>query len=319
MKILVAGASGALGRQLVPRLVAAGHEVTGTTRRDSRAGAIRELGATPAVLDALDASQVERVVAEAEPEVIVHELTSLSGPFQTRHIDRFFATTNRLRTEATEHLLAAGRAVGTRRFVAQSWAGWSPVRAGSRVKTEEDLFDPSPPAAVRPIFDSLRRLERTLADADWVEHVVLRYGALYGPDTSLGPDGEETEIVRARRFPVVGDGSGVWSFLHVGDAADATVLAVDKGHGVYNIVDDEPAPVAQWLPALAAAIGAKPPWRVPRWVGRLMAGEAAVIMMTESAGASNEKAKRELGWSPAHPSWRQGFAEVLRPRPGGMA
>jgi nucleoside-diphosphate-sugar epimerase len=311
MKVLVAGATGALGKQLVPRLVANGHEVAGSTRSSAKRLMLRDLGATPVILDALDPDSVARAVAEVEPDVIVHELTALAGSLDMRHFDRAFAETDRLRTEGTDHLLAAGRAVGVRRFVAQSYAGWPIARSGGPVKTEDDPFDPSPPDAMRRSLDAIRHLEHAVTGADWTEGVVLRYGGFYGPGTSFDLDGEHVELLRRRKFPVVGDGSGVWSFVHVEDAADATVAAVERGRrGVYNVVDDEPAPVAEWLPVAAAAVGARPPRRVPRWVGRLLAGEAATVMMTEVRGASNEKAKRELNWQPRHSSWREGFAEV---------
>jgi nucleoside-diphosphate-sugar epimerase len=312
MKVLVAGATGALGKQLVPRLVANGHEVVGITRSDSKLDALRDLGATGIVADVLDPAQVARAVAQAEPEVIIHQLTALNRPFDMRHLDRTFAMTNRLRTEATDHLLAAGRAVGTRRFVAQSFAGWPFARIGGLVKTEDDPLDPSPPDAMRETLDAIRHLEDAVTGADWLEGLALRYGGFYGPGTSLSPDGgAQVEMIRGRKFPVVGDGGGVWSFIHIEDAAEATVAAVTRGRpGVYNIVDDDPAPVAQWLPAAASAIGAPPPRHVPRWLGRIVAGEAATVMMTEVRGASNEKAKRELGWRPRHASWREGFAQV---------
>ena len=309
MKVLVAGATGALGKQLVPRLAAAGHEVTGMTRSESKRDALRALGAVPVVADALEPEDVARAVAEAEPEVIVHQLTALSGSLDMRHFDRDFALTNRLRTEGTDHLLAAGRAVGVRRFVAQSFAGWPYERSGGSVKTEDDPLDPEPVAAMRRSLEAIRRLEASVTGADWTEGVVLRYGGFYGPGTSLGTDGEHLEAIRRRRFPVVGDGAGVWSFVHIEDAADATVAAVEGGtRGIYNIVDDEPARVAEWLPVVASSLGARPPRRVPRRLGRLLAGEAVAVMMTEMRGASNAKAKRELGWKPGHPSWRQAMA-----------
>ena len=310
MEVFVAGATGALGRQLVPRLVASGHGVVGMTRSASKRAVLRNLGATPVVADALDAEQVAGAVAAAEPEVIVHELTALAGPLDLRHFDRDFAATNRLRTEGTDHLLAAGRAVGARRFVAQSFAGWPYARSAGAVKTEDDPLDPSPPAPMRRTLDAIRYLEEAVTGTDSIEGIVLRYGALYGPGTSLDGEGsEQVELIRKRKFPVVGDGRGVWSFVHVEDAADATVAAVERGQpGNYNIVDDEPAPVAEWLPALAAALHAKPPRRVPRWLGRLLAGEVATVMMTEVRGASNGKARRDLGWEPRHPSWREGLA-----------
>ena len=311
MKILVAGASGALGTQLVPRLVAAGYDVVGMTRSPGRRDAVAALGAPPVVADALDADAVARAVAEAEAEVIVHQLTALSGGLDLRHFDRSFAQTNRLRTEGTDHLLAAGRAVGVRRFVAQSYAGWPFARTGGPVKSEDDPLDPAPAPGMRETLAAIRHLEDAVIAAEWTEGIVLRYGGFYGPGTSMAADGEHLEQIRRRTFPVVGNGAGVWSFIHIGDAADATVAAVERGRrGIYNIVDDEPAPVAEWLPAVAGAVGAKPPHRVPRALGRLLAGEAAAIMMTEVRGASNAKAKRELGWRPVHASWREGYAEL---------
>jgi nucleoside-diphosphate-sugar epimerase len=311
MKILVAGATGALGKQLVPRLVANGHEVTGMTRHESKGNLVRELGATPVVADALEPEQVARAVAETEPDVIVHELTDLSKAIDFRHIGRSFAMTTRLRTEGTDHLLAAGRAVGVRRFVAQSFAGWPFARTDGPIKSEDDPLDPSPPEDMRTTLGAIRHLEEAVTGADWTEGIVLRYGGFYGPGTSLAADGgEQLEAIRKRKLPVVGDGGGVWSFVHVADAADATVAAIERGKpGIYNIVDDDPAPTAEWLPVAAAAIGAPPPRRVPRFVGRLLAGKAATVMMTEARGASNAKAKRELGWQPRHRGWREGFAE----------
>jgi nucleoside-diphosphate-sugar epimerase len=310
MKVFVAGATGAMGKQLVPRLVAAGHEVVGMAHSESRRAALSELGAVPVVADALDADQVAEAVADANPEVIVHELTAI-GPVDLRHMDRDFAPTNRLRIEGTDHLLSAGRAVGVRRFVAQSAVYGAYARTGGAVKTEEDPLDSSPPREGRESMAALRHLEEAVLAATWTEGIVLRYGAFYGPDTSLSAGGEQFELVRKRKFPLVGDGSGVWSFVHIADAAEATVAAVDHGSpGVYNIVDDDPAPVAEWLPALAQLLGAKQPMHVPRFVGRMFAGEVGAVFMTEIRGASNEKAKRELGWQPRHASWRQGFAEA---------
>jgi len=312
MKVLVAGASGALGKQLVPRLVADGHEVVGTTRSESKLGLLRELGATGVVADLLDPEQVARVVAEASPEVIIHQLTALNRPFDVKHFDRTFEETNRLRTEGTDHLLAAGHAVGVKRFIAQSYTSWPFARTGGAVKTEEDPLDPTPPKAMRKSLDAIRHVEDAVTGADWTEGIVLRYGGFYGPGTSLSREGgAQLEQIRQRKFPVVGDGGGVWSFVHIEDAAEATVAAVTRGRrGIYNIVDDDPAPVAEWLPVAARAVGAPAPRHVPRWLGRIAAGEAGVVMMTEVRGASNEKAKRELGWKPRHATWREGFAEV---------
>jgi nucleoside-diphosphate-sugar epimerase len=308
MKVLVAGATGAIGRRLVPRLVADGHEVVGTTRVAEKGRALAGLGATPMVMDALDAGDVARVVGRAEPEAIVHQATALAGSLDLRHFDRDFALTNRLRTEGTDHLLAAGRAVGVRRFVAQSYAGWPFARDGAPVKSEDDPLDPRPAPSMRATFDAIRHLEAAVTGATWTEGLVLRYGGFYGPGTSIDAGGEHVEMIRRRRFPVVGSGAGVWSFVHIDDAAEATALALTRGvPGIYNIVDDDPAPVAEWLPEIAAALGGKPPRHVPRWLGRALAGEAATVMMTEVRGASNAKARRELGWAPRHPSWRQGI------------
>ncbi len=309
MKVLVAGAAGAMGKQLLPRLAAGGHEVVGMTRSAGKTDLVCELGAEAVVADALDPEAVARAVAEAEPEAIVHELTALSGSLDLRHFDRAFEPTNRLRTEATDHLLSAGHAVGVRRFVAQSFAGWPYARSGGPVKGEGDPLDPEPVAPMRRSLEAIRHLEDAVTGADWTVGIVLRYGGFYGPGTSLAPGGENAEMIRRGKFPVVGDGAGVWSFVHIADAAEATVAALERGRpGIYNVVDDEPAPVREWLPAVASALGAKPPRHVPRWAGRLLAGEAAAVMMTEIRGASNQKAKRELGWQPRHPSWREGVA-----------
>ena len=309
MRVFVAGATGAIGKQLVPRLVEAGHEVHGMTRSASKEALLHELGAVPVVADALDPDQVAEAVARARPDVIVHQMTAI-GALDLRHFDRDFALTNHLRTEGTNHLLSAGQAVGVRRFVVQGVAGYGAyARTGGPVKSEEDPLDPMPAPQMRETLAAIHHLEEAVLDARWTEGIVLRYGAFYGPGTSLAPGAEQFELVRRRKFPLVGDGGGVWSFIHVADAAEATMAAVEHGsRGVYNIVDDDPAPVAEWLPALAQTLGAKKPMRVPRFVGRLFAGEAGVVMMTEVRGASNTKAKRELAWRPAHPSWRQGFA-----------
>ncbi len=310
MRVFVAGATGAIGKQLVPRLVAAGHEVHGMTRSGPKQAMLRELGAVPVVADALDPDQVAQAVGRARPDVIVHQLTAI-GAIDPRHFDRDFALTNRLRTEGTDYLLSAGRAVGVRRFVAQSNGAFPYARTGGAVKGEEDPLDPSPVREMRAMVAAIRHLEEAVLGAGWTEGIVLRYGAFYGPGTSMAPGEEQFELVRRRKFPLVGDGGGVWSFIHVADAAEATVAAVEHGRrGVYNVVDDDPAPVAEWLPALAQTLGAKKPMRVPRFAGRLFAGEAGAVMMTELRGASTAKAKRELAWQPGHPSWREGFAEA---------
>ena len=308
MRVFVAGATGTIGRQLVPRLVEAGHEVHGMTRSESKQAMLHELGAVPVVADALDPDQVAEAVCRARPDVIVHQLTAIPATLDMRHFDRDFALTNRLRTEGTNHLLSAGQAVGVRRFVAQSYFV-SYARTGGPVKTEEDPLDRSPAREMRETLAAIRHLEEAVLGARWTEGIVLRYGAFYGPGTSMAPGGEQSEMIRKRKFPLVGGGGGVWSYIHVADAAEATVAAVEHGsRGVYNVVDDDPAPVAEWLPAMAQELGARKPMRVPRFVGRLFAGEAGVVMMTELRGASNAKAKRELAWRPAHPSWRDGFA-----------
>ena len=309
MKVFVAGATGALGRRLVPLLVSHGHTVVGTTRAAGRAEALRAAGATPVVLDALDRDAVVDALTRAEPEVVVHQLTALAGFTDFRRFDESFAATNRLRTEGTDHLLEGIRLLPVRRIVAQSYAGPGfYARVGGPVKSEDDPFDPDPPAALRRTVEAVRYLERAVLEADGIQGTVLRYGGFYGPGTSAGEGGVQLEGVRRRQFPVVAGGAGVWSFIHVDDAATATLGAVESGRtGVYNIVDDDPAPVAEWLPALAVAIGAKPPRRVPAWLARLLVGEHGVVMMTQSRGASNAKAKRELDWQPAYPSWRTGF------------
>ena len=309
MRILVAGATGAMGRQLVPLLVRAGHEVHGMTRSESKQAFLRGLGATPVVADALDPEQVARAVAESRPEVVVHQLTAI-GPMDLRHFDRAFAPTNRLRTEGTDHLLSASRAAGVRRFVAQSFfAGYD--RVGGGVKTEADPFGTAPPPGMEQTVGAIRHVEDSVLGASWTQGLVLRYGGFYGPHTSLGVGGEQTDAVRRGRFPVVGNGGGVWSFVHIADAAEATVAAIERGApGVYNIVDDEPASVATWLPVLAESLGARAPMRVPRLVGRLLAGETGTVMMTELRGASNAKAKQALGWAPRHATWRDGFREL---------
>jgi len=309
MRVFVAGATGAIGKELVPRLVAAGHAVTGMTRSESKQAMLSELGATPVMADALNPDQVAEAVARVMPDVIVHELTAI-GALDMRHFDRDFALTNRLRTDGTDYLLSAGHAVGVRRFVAQSTCGYGAyARTGGVVKTEQDPLDPSPVREMRETLAAIRHLEDAVLSARWTEGIVLRYGVFYGPGTSLSPDGEQFEMVRKRKFPLVGDGGGVWSFIHVADAAEATVAALEHGsRGIYNVVDDDPAAVAEWLPALARTIGAKKPMRVPRFIGRLFAGQAGAMMMTEIRGASNAKARRELAWRPTHPSWRKGFA-----------
>ena len=300
MRVFVAGASGAIGTRLVPQLIDAGHEVIGTTTSSKGAERVRALGAKPVALDLLDARAVRKAVLASEPEAIVHEATALTGLSDFKHFDRSFAQTNRLRTEGTDNLLAAAREAGVGRFVAQSNANHRYAREGGPVKSEDDRLDPQPVAAMRASVAAMNHVEEAVTGAGGI---ALRYGIFYGD-----PDDGLVEAVRARKFPVVGDGAGVWSWIQLEDAAAATVLALEHdGPAVYNIVDDEPSPTGVWLPELARIVGAKPPQRFPRLLARLFAGEAPVVMATESRGASNAKAKRELGWEPRYPSWREGF------------
>jgi nucleoside-diphosphate-sugar epimerase len=313
MKIFIAGASGAIGSQLVTQLVARGHEVVGTTRSAAKTAALRALGAEPVVVDALDPESVADAVAKAEPEVIVHQLTALSGPTDFRHAKRMAAATNRLRTEGTDHLLAAARAVGVRKFVAQSNAMWM-ERTGGSVADEDGRIEPNPPADAEEAVAALRHVETAVTGATWAEGIALRYGAFYGPGTGIeaAPDAVMAEQIRQRKFPIVGSGAGVWSLVHIADAASATVSAIERGRrGIYHVADDDPAPVREWLPELARALGAKPPRHLPAWLVRLLAGEAVVDLMTRAGGISSEKAKRELGWTLQYPSWRKGFIEGL--------
>jgi nucleoside-diphosphate-sugar epimerase len=308
MRVFVAGGTGVLGRRLVPPLVARGHEVTATTTSPAKLGLLKELGAEPVVMNGLDAASVTGAVADARPEVIVHQMTAISvthaGKPDFRHMDRWFAQTSRLRTEGTNHLLAAAEASGAH-FVAQSYASWNGIRTGGWVKTEDplDLLDGT---SAHPGMAAIQYVEDTVLKAGGA---ALRYGALYGPRAT----DDQVELIRKRQFPLVGRSTGYSSWVHLDDAASATVLAVEQhATGVFNIVDDEPAPASEWLPYLAASAGAKRPFRVPKWLARMLAGDVAVIMMTDGRGFSNAKAKRELGWQLRYPSWRQGFKEGLR-------
>jgi nucleoside-diphosphate-sugar epimerase len=305
MRVFVAGGAGAVGRRLVPQLVAAGHDVAATTRTPAKVELLRGLGAEAVVLDGLDAAAVGEAVAQAAPDAIVHEMTALAGLNNLRNFDKIFATTNRLRVEGTDHLLAAAWATGVRKFVAQSYTGWPNPRTGGPVKSEADGFDPEPPARQRESLTAIAHVEREVVNFGGI---VLRYGNFYGP----GASEELVELVRKRRMPIAGDGGGVWSWCHVDDAASATVAALEHdGSGVYNIVDDEPAPVRDWLPYLADVTGAKAPRHVPVWLARLAAGEVGVSMLTQVRGSSNAKAKAELGWAPKWSSWRDGFRLAL--------
>lgn len=306
MRVFLAGATGAVGKPLLKQLMAAGHAVAATTRSDEKAEHLRRMGATAFVLDGLDGPAIREAVARAEPDAIIHQMTALSAKPDLRHFDSWFAGTNALRTKGTDHLLAAAVSLGVKRFVIQSYTGWNNARDGGLIKTENDPLDPRPAAAQRETMAAIHHLEKAVADAP-LTGIALRYGNLYGPDAS----DDMVAMIRRRMFPIVGDGAGVWSWLHVDDAATATVAALEHGTaGVYNIVDDEPAPVSEWLPCLARAVGAKPPFRVPFWLGRLAAGEVAARWMTEGRGASNDKAKRDLHFRPAWPTWREGFRHL---------
>jgi nucleoside-diphosphate-sugar epimerase len=313
MRVFVAGASGVIGSRLVPRLLERGHEVVATTRDARKGGLLDGLGATVVSMDGLDASSVGEAVARADPDVIVHQMSALKGTGNLRRFDEDFALTNELRTRGTDHLLAAADAVGVRRMIVQSYTGWPNERTGGAVKTEEDPLDPSPPAHQRRTLEGIRYLERAVASAS-LDGLALRYGALYGPGTSMA--NEYAQMIRERKFPLVGDGAGVWSFVHVDDAAEATALAVERGApGNYNIVDDDPAPIAEWLPYLAKCLEAPPPRHLPAWLARLAVGDVGLSLMTRIRGSSNAKAKRALGWEPAWRSWRDGFARGLVEQP----
>jgi len=320
MRIFVAGATGAVGRLLVPMLVEHGHQVAGTTRSPEKADGLSAAGAEPVVLDALDRDRVVAAVADFKPEVIVHQATAI-GQIDMRNIDRAFAATNRLRTEGTDNLITAARASGVRRLVAQSFAGWPYKRTGGPVKTEADPLDDNPAGNARETIGAIKHLERAVTSATPLEGVVLRYGGFYGPDNALGrytrpdgtiEDGDMLAMIRKRRFPVVGGGAGYWSFLHIEDAARAAVLAAEGGPaGIYNIVDDEPVQVREFLPYLSEVLGTKPPMRVPAWLVRPLLGSFAVNMMVDARGASNAKARRDLGFIPTWPTWREGFRTGL--------
>jgi nucleoside-diphosphate-sugar epimerase len=307
MRVLVAGATGAIGTPIVRQLVERGHQVTATTRHPAKADHLRRLGATVAAMDGLDASSVGEAVARATPDAIIHQMTALAGKPDMRHFDRWFATTNALRTAGTRNLLGAAQAAGVRTFIAQSYAGWNIGGHGASPATEVEPLDTRPANAQRQALAAIRFLERAVAEAP-LTGIVLRYGAFYGPRASDG----FVELVRRRMLPVIGGGAGVWSWIHVDDAAAATVAALERGEpGLYHVADDEPAPVAEWLPYLAKVLGAKPPLRVPAWLGRIVAGEVVVRMMTRTRGVSNEKAKWVLDWRPRWASWRDGFRHAL--------
>jgi len=309
MKVFVAGATGAVGKRLVPLLVARGHEVVGMTTSAEKIQALQAMGASGVVANGLDRDSVLRAVTLTQPDVIVHQMTGLTGASSFKEFDKEFALTNRLRTEGTDNLLAAAKAAGVTRFIAQSYGSWNYARTGTALKSEQDTMDPTPPANQRESLAAIRHLEDAVVAAGGI---ALRYANFYGPGTGFALDGDLVELVRKRRLPIVGDGAGVWSFIHMDDAATATIAAIERGEpGIYNVVDDEPAPVAVWLPELAKALDAKPPRRVPVWLGRLATGEVGVSMMTKIRGTSNAKIKRDLGWRPFYASWRDGFRTGL--------
>jgi nucleoside-diphosphate-sugar epimerase len=312
MRILLAGASGAIGRTLIPMLVADQHEIFGAFRNPANSARVEALGANPVVLDALDFNAVQKAVSEIRPDAIIHQLTAIPANIDLRHIDRDFDLTNRLRTEGTRNLATAAVKAGVEKFIAQSFAGWPYARKGIFPKTEEDDLDPTPPPKLKAMLDAIETLESTVVREQGFTGIVLRYGPFYGPGSSIASDGSTVNEIRAHRVPVVGQGTGVWSFIHLHDASTATVAALTKANrGIYNIVDDDPAPVADWLPFLAECVGAKPPSHVPAFAAKLLIGEHAVAMMNEIRGVSNEKARRELNWAPTWSSWRQGFKEAL--------
>lgn len=312
MKVFVTGGTGALGKFLLPQLLENGHEVVALTRSANKAELIERTGVTSVIADPLNKQQLTAAVRRAEPEVIIHELSALSGVGNFRKFDQEFALTNRFRTEVTDTLLAAARTIGTRRFIAQSFCGWPYAKKGGPVKTEEDPLDPKPPESFTKTLAGIRYLEEKMRSTTFLEGLALRYGTFYGPGNSIGKGGAVYKTVRRRQLPIIGGGGAIWSFIHTMDAARATVAAISHGApGVYNIVDDEPAKVSVWLPALARAIGAKPPYKIPHWLGELLVGKAGVAMMTQIRGCSNAKAKQELNWKPVYSSWRVGFVDGL--------
>ncbi|MGH9809486.1 MAG: NAD-dependent epimerase/dehydratase family protein, partial [Terriglobia bacterium] len=311
--VFVAGATGAVGRPLVSALIAASHSVVGLTRTAAKAEVVKRMGATPVIADGLDTAAIKGAIGSSRPDVVIHEMTALSGGFDLRHFDRTFASSNQLRTRGTDILLAAAKENGVKRIIAQSYCGWNYARTGGPIKSETDALDPDPPAEFRATLMAIQYLEQAVTASSNPEGIVLRYGSFYGPGTGM-LSRVMVEPLRHRRVPLIGDGSGWWSFVHVDDAATATVKALERGKpgNIYNIVDDDPAQVREWLPALAKMLGAKQPLRLPVWLARMVAGEHLVVMMTRARAGSNAKARTELGWAPAHSSWRQGFSEILR-------
>jgi nucleoside-diphosphate-sugar epimerase len=312
VKVFLAGGSGAIGRVLIPELLRAGHEVVALARTPAKASALEAMGTTTAVADALDREALHSAIVHAKPEAVIHQLTALSQPIDFKKLDQSLALTNRLRTEALDTMLRAARGAGAKTFIAQSFCGWTYARVGGPVKSENDPLDPHPPRAFEKTLEAIRYLENTVKLAGELRAIALRYGFFYGPGTSIASDGDIAAAVRKRRLPIVGGGGGIWSFIHVADAARFTVAALTRGSpGIFNVVDDEPSAVSDWLPYLARVLGAEPPRRVPAWLARFAIGSGGVGIMTKNRGASNAKAKRELGAELRYPSWRVGFAEGL--------
>jgi nucleoside-diphosphate-sugar epimerase len=319
MKVFVAGATGVVGRRLVPMLVAAGHRVTAMTRSPEKVDALRRIGAEAVIADGLDRGALRRTMNMVRPEIVIHQMTGLAKAKSFKKFDDEFALTNRLRTEGTDYLVEAARSAGVRRFIAQSYGNWNYERTGTDLKSEIAPFDSNPPANQRKSLEAIKHCEAAVVAADGIEGFALRYGNFYGPGTGLSVGGDLVKLVRKRQMPIIGNGAGIWCFIHVDDAASATIAAMTRGTpGIYNIVDDEPAPVAVWLPELARALSAKPPLHVAVWIGRLAVGEVGVSMMTQIRGASNAKAKLELVWQPRYRTWREGFRIGLGdiPAPG---
>lgn len=315
MKIFLTGCTGAIGRALIPMVTADGHDVVGLVRTSSKTRVVEALGARAVVGNPLNKHDLTDAIEKAQPDVVINQLTALQNGINFRKFDESLALTNRFRTEVTDTMLAAARHVGARRVLVQSYCGWPFAREGGPVKSEYDPLDPDPPSNCRKTLDAIRHQEDAVCNSKDIEAIALRYGAFYGPGTGIADDGPMVELLRHRKMPLVGNGAGVWSFIHIHDAARATVHALSRGNsGIYNVVDDDPAPVSEWLPVLASAVGAKPPRRIPVWLARLAIGDVGVSMMTQVRGGSNTRAKRELDWTPSFPSWRDGFNTGLRPR-----
>lgn len=308
MRIFLAGATGAIGRRLIPQLVSAGHTVIAATRSPGKAHELMQQGAEPAIVDVLDKDAIHKVVVSARPDVVIHELTALANVMSYRNFDSALAETNRLRTEGLDNLIAAAHASGATRFIAQSYAGWPTGGGGERVKSETAPLDPAPLKSMVKSLDAIRHIETTVPAIAGLNGIVLRYGHLYGAGTGFSETGAMVKLVKRRAFPIIGGGHGIWSFLHIDDAASATQVALTRGGaGIYNIVDDDPSEVCEWLPALAKAAGAPPPYSIPKWLGIIVAGKSVVFQMTSIRGLSNDKARRTLLWEPRQTTWREGF------------